>query len=93
MDCLSVTKRGAHSALAYEFIDFLLEAKVAAELSEAIWIATPNMAAKELLSADYLNDKSVFPSDAILEKSEVQSTQPIEIQTIRNKILLSLEDN
>ncbi|MFT6052267.1 MAG: spermidine/putrescine-binding protein [Halioglobus sp.] len=93
MDCLSMTKRGKDKALAYEFSNFLLAPQVTAELSEAIWIATPNLAARTSLRKDYLDDTSVFPSDAVLEKIEVETVPSIALQTIRNKILLSLQNN
>lgn len=59
-------KRGA-----YQFINFMLEPKNAAQNAEYIGYATPNLAAQKLLPKDIRNDQQFYPDMKTLKNLEV----------------------
>jgi len=70
-DTLCIPKGGANPDNAHALINFLLDAQVGASIAEYILYATPNAAAKEYLSDDYLNNPAIFPTPAQLAATEV----------------------
>lgn len=69
-DNLVVTAGAPHRDLAEKFINFLLEPKVAARISNFTQFATPNKAAKPYINAEDLKDPSIYPSPEIMAKLE-----------------------
>jgi spermidine/putrescine transport system substrate-binding protein len=70
-DSMVLLKDSKNTELAYKFINYLLEPKVAAENIEYIYFIAPNKKAYALLSEDILNEPAVFLTDEMLMKSEV----------------------
>ncbi len=56
---------------AHELINYILDAEAGAAIADYIYYATPNDAARELLSADYNENPAIFPSAEQLAQSEV----------------------
>ncbi|PXA82942.1 spermidine/putrescine ABC transporter substrate-binding protein [Nostoc sp. 3335mG] len=69
-DCLCIPKGAPNPDLAHEFINYLLDAKAGAEISETIRYPTPNAAARALMGADYRDNPVIFPPQAILSKCD-----------------------
>ncbi|MER3451128.1 MAG: spermidine/putrescine ABC transporter substrate-binding protein [Thermus sp.] len=69
-DALVILKRGPAQALAYRFVNFLLEAKIAAEISNYTRYASPVAAAKPYLDKVLLNNPAVYPPEAVRRKLE-----------------------
>ena len=46
---------------AYAFIDYILDPQVSADITNYVWYGNPNLAAREFLDEDLLNDPGVFP--------------------------------
>ncbi|PID60742.1 MAG: spermidine/putrescine ABC transporter substrate-binding protein [Gammaproteobacteria bacterium] len=69
-DCLCIPKDAPNVDSAYALIDFLLSAEAGAGIADYVSYATPNKAAKELMSAEYLENPAVFPSEEALSKCE-----------------------
>lgn len=69
-DCLCIPKGAPNPDLAIEFINYLLDAKVGADISRTIRYPTPNAAAKALLDDEYRNNPVIFPPDAVLATCE-----------------------
>lgn len=69
-DCLCIPKGAPHPNNAHEFINFLLDAEVGAEIADTIRYATPNEAARELMPEDYKNHPAIFPPEEVLEECE-----------------------
>jgi spermidine/putrescine transport system substrate-binding protein len=69
-DYLVVLASSTRKELAYAFLQFLSEPANAARLSSAIKAATPNVAGRALLPADFREDKAIYPSDADLKAAE-----------------------
>ena len=56
---------------AHELINYILDAEVGAAIADFIYYATPNDAARALLSADYNENPAIFPSQDQIAASEV----------------------
>jgi len=56
---------------AHELINYILDAEAGAAIADFIYYATPNAAARELLSADYNENPAIFPPPEVVAKSEV----------------------
>lgn len=69
-DTLAIPRGAPNPDLAHQFINFLLDAKVGAEIAETIRYPTPNAAAKALTPADYRDNPVIFPSPEQLVNCE-----------------------
>ena len=70
-DTLAIPTGAPNVDNAHALINFILDAKVNAAIAEYILYATPNKAAREYLSEEYLTNPAIFPPDDVLARSEV----------------------
>lgn len=70
VDNLAIPAKAPHRDLAEKFIDYLLEPRVGARISEYTQFATPNAAARKLVKAEDLANPAIYPSADTLEKLE-----------------------
>jgi spermidine/putrescine-binding protein len=66
VDNLCVPKGATHRELAIEFINFILEARIAAEISNGTGYATANLAARAYIKPELLNNEAAYPSKELL---------------------------
>jgi len=69
-DCLCIPKGAPRPDNAHQFINFILDGKVGAEISNTIKYPTPNGAALALMPASYRNNTVIFPPPEIMAKCE-----------------------
>lgn len=70
-DTLCIPKGGPNPDNAHALINYILDAKVGADIAEYILYGTPNRAAKAHLSDAYLNNPAIFPPPDKVASSEV----------------------
>lgn len=70
-DNLVIPKTAKNKKAAYQFINFMLEPKNAAENAEYIGYATPNVAAQKLLPKKVRNDKQFYPDEKTINHLQV----------------------
>jgi spermidine/putrescine transport system substrate-binding protein len=70
-DALCIPKGGPNPDNAHALINYILDPQAGAAIAEYILYATPNKAAKEHLSEEYLNNPAIFPSEEQMAASEV----------------------
>ncbi len=90
VDCLSIPTGTAKKALARRFLDFLQQPEIAALNAADLGVATPNAAAQALLPADIRADSTIYPPEAVLERSQVYETRPLEGTQTRRRIISAL---
>jgi spermidine/putrescine transport system substrate-binding protein len=78
-DSWCIPKGAPNVAEAHEFINYILDAKVHAEIAGTVGYALPNAEAKKLMPADYLSDTIIFPSEEAVKASEYAKYQSEEI--------------
>jgi spermidine/putrescine transport system substrate-binding protein len=69
-DCLCIPKGAPRPDNAHRFINYLLDARVSAGISETIRYPTPNAAALALMPAEYRDNQAIFPPADVMAKSE-----------------------
>ena len=70
-DDLAIPKDAPNVENAHVLINYLLEPQVGADIADFVYYATPNKAAKALMSDEYTQNPAIFPSDEAIGKSEV----------------------
>jgi spermidine/putrescine transport system permease protein len=71
IDSLVVPVSAPHPALAHAFIDFTLEAEIAAEICRTMGYSTPNRAAMSLLPPAVRDNPVIFPPPEVLDRLEL----------------------
>jgi spermidine/putrescine transport system permease protein len=71
LDSLVIPRGAPHPELAHAFIDFTLEAEVAAEICATMQYSTPNRAAFPLLPEALRRNSAVFPPDEVTARAEL----------------------
>ena len=66
-----ITKGARNVDAAYQWLDFLLRADIAARNFEYITYPTPNLASYEYIDEELLNDPAIFPGEDVLKRCEV----------------------
>jgi spermidine/putrescine transport system substrate-binding protein len=60
-DCLCIPKGAPRPDNAHKFINFVLDAKIGAQIADAIRYPTPNAASLALMPAEYRDNPAIFP--------------------------------
>ncbi|KPJ57570.1 hypothetical protein AMJ49_00405 [Parcubacteria bacterium DG_74_2] len=71
VDTLAIPVGSPHKYTAEVFINYLLDPKVNADISNYLWYASPNEAAREFTNPEILEDPSLYPSEEVLKKCEI----------------------
>jgi len=70
-DSFVIPKTSRNPDGAHAFINFMLDAEVAAQNADYVGYSTPNAAAMELLDEEVISDERFYPSEELLERLEV----------------------
>ena len=70
VDNLCILRNSANRELAHAFINFVLEAKVAADIANGTGYSSVNLAARALIRADLLTNEAAYPPRDALERCE-----------------------
>jgi len=71
LDSLAVPRGAPHPDLAHAFIDFTMEAEVAAEICRTMQYSSPNRAALPLLPPEIRENPAIFPPADVVARTEV----------------------
>ncbi|QJC29011.1 extracellular solute-binding protein [Enterobacteriaceae endosymbiont of Plateumaris rustica] len=73
MDSFAIPSNAKNVEGALKLINFLLQAKISAQVAQITGYSTPNLAAKKLLPKNIINDNTLYPNDKIIKKGEWQN--------------------
>lgn len=62
-DMMAIPKDAGNVAEAHEFINFVLDAQIGADITNYVWYGSPNAAATEFIDPEILDDPGVFPPE------------------------------
>ncbi len=79
-DNMCIPVGAPHPKNAHAFINFIMDAKVGAEIYKTIQYPSPNTAAKALMNDSYKNNPVIFPSADIMAKCEYSNYPGPELQ-------------
>jgi spermidine/putrescine transport system substrate-binding protein/spermidine/putrescine transport system permease protein len=71
LDSLVIPRDAPHPDLAHAFLDFVMEADVAAEICRTMQYSSPNRAALPLLPAAIRDNPTIFPPADVVARTEV----------------------
>ena len=77
-DNLVIPKTAANVDGAHAFINFMLDAEVAAQNADYVGYATPNAAAMELMDPEVIEDERFYPNEELKNKLEVYENLGLE---------------
>lgn len=69
-DNFCIPKNAPHKDIAYKWINYMLEPEVAAMTANFTKYATPNFMALDMVAPELRNDKNIYPTPDVLERSE-----------------------
>ncbi len=87
VDYFVVSKASKNKKLAMDFLNFINEPKVAAQMAEFVYYASPNKAAEKHLPQDFLDDPVIYPDKSLLDHGEFFRELPPRTQRSYNNIL------
>ncbi len=70
VDAMAVPRDPPHKYTAEVFINYILDAKVSAKITNYLWYASPNVAARPYILREILKSPSLYPSEEVLKKCE-----------------------
>jgi spermidine/putrescine transport system substrate-binding protein len=86
LDNMVIPKASGNKALAHQFINFMLEGKVAAAVSNEIGAGNPNRAALAFIDADIKSQTSIFPDAATLRTLDTLEASNAKQRRLLNKL-------
>ncbi|MBC7580265.1 MAG: polyamine ABC transporter substrate-binding protein [Tardiphaga sp.] len=85
-DNLAIPSDAEHVAEAHELINYLYRPEVAAKNSDYLGYANGNFASQKLVDPKILNDKTIYPDDAMLRKLFVITARDAPTQRVINRL-------
>jgi spermidine/putrescine transport system permease protein len=71
VDNLCIPRNATHKELAQEFINFVLDSRVAADIANGTGFSSPSKSARALIRPELLTNEAAYPSKESLEKCEL----------------------
>jgi spermidine/putrescine transport system substrate-binding protein len=84
-DNAAILRESKHKELAYAFVDYLLEAKIAADIASEMRTATANAAARALLAPEQRENTVLYPNRETLARGEWFKALPGAAQRLRDR--------
>ncbi|WP_277758380.1 polyamine ABC transporter substrate-binding protein [Pseudomonas sp. A34-9] len=92
-DMLVMPKNAPHEKNGYAYMNYLLEPKVIANISNSIHYANPNAAANEFLDPDVKQDSAIYPPKSVMEKLFTVEELPAKIARLTTRLWTKLKTN
>ena len=70
MDSMAIPAKAPHPEAAHKFINYMLQAKVGAQLANYLQYGTPNEAAMEFITPEDRDNPAIYPPDAVMNTLE-----------------------
>ncbi|WP_028623674.1 polyamine ABC transporter substrate-binding protein [Pseudomonas sp. Ant30-3] len=84
-DMLAIPKDSSNVKEAHAFINYLLKPEVIAQVSDYVGYANPNPASDALMEQSIRTDESIYPPQAVLDKTYVSTELPPNIQRLMTR--------
>ncbi|SEM57605.1 putrescine transport system substrate-binding protein [Pseudomonas sp. ok272] len=84
-DMLAIPKDSSNVKEAHAFINYLLKPEVIAQVSDYVGYANPNPGSDSLMEQSIREDESVYPPQAVLDKTYVSVELPPNIQRLMTR--------
>ena len=91
IDTLAIPKDAPHPDLAYKFIDFVMDPKVMAEVSNEVFIQTGNAAATSFVKSEITLDRGIFPPPEVEKNLYAITASTPEVDRARTRLWTRLK--
>jgi spermidine/putrescine transport system substrate-binding protein len=91
LDNLVMHKSGKRPDLAFQFIDFWLEGRASAELTNAIGAGSPNQAAMPLIDPQIATNEAIFPSSEKFRQLEMLRDYDRRLRRTLNRLWVEIK--
>jgi putrescine transport system substrate-binding protein len=81
-DFLAIPADAPHPGNAHKFINYILEPKVVADITNAVFYANPNTAANEFVDEEIINNPSIYASEETIANAFVLGAPSPEFQEL-----------
>jgi putrescine transport system substrate-binding protein len=85
-DSFAIPKDAPHVDAAHMFIDYMLRPEVAAKNSNAVSYANGNLASQPLLDKEILQNRSIYPDPATMQKLFVSTPYSQQVQRVVTRV-------
>ncbi|MNP28070.1 Putrescine-binding periplasmic protein precursor [compost metagenome] len=93
LDMVVMPKGAPHQKNAYAYMNYLLEPKVIANISNSIHYANPNRAADEYVTASVKQDLAIYPPKSVMDKLFTVEDLPAAIARLSTRLWTKLKTN
>ena len=90
-DMMAIPKDAPHPGNALKFINFILKPQIAADITNYVWYANPNLASNPLIDPEILNDNSIYPDDETKKHLFLTQVLPPKINRVVNRTWTKLK--
>ena len=90
-DSMAIPKDAPHPGNAHKFINYMLRPEVAAALTNKVFYANPNAASLKFVKKDVAENKTIFLSDADLQRMTPPDAAPQDIRRVQTRIFTSFK--
>lgn len=91
VDSFMIPRDAQNVANAHKYINYTLDPQVAAKNGNFVTYAPASLPARKLMKAEYANDKSIFPSQEVMDKSFVILPKSAEASKLSVRLWQSLK--
>ncbi len=88
-DMMVIPKDAKNVDAAHAWINFILEPKIGAELTNYIWYGSPNKASEEFIDEEILSDPGIYPPKGT--KLFTNETMPMKIDRVMTRIWTAIK--
>ena len=93
LDMVVMPKAAPHEKNAYAYMNYLLDPKVIANISNSIHYANPNSAADEFLTPAVKQDPAIYPPNSVMDKLFIVEDLPPAIARLATRLWTKLKTN
>ncbi|MFM0733136.1 polyamine ABC transporter substrate-binding protein [Paraburkholderia sediminicola] len=90
-DVMGVPKDAPHPEAAMQWINYIEDPKVNAEITNEVFYPTANRAARQYVTPAMIQDATVYPSDEVLNRMTLAKPLPADIVRLENRLWSKLK--
>lgn len=90
-DTMAVPKEAPNPTEAFEFINYMSEPKVSADITNNMFYPNANKAARPLVIAEVANNPAIYPPADVAKNLFVIKAQPLKIQRLQTRLWAELK--
>lgn len=85
-DSFAIPKDAPHPEAAHAFIDYMLRPEVAARNTNAVSYANGNLASKEFIDREILENPAIYPDEATMQRLFISTPYPQKVQRVVTRV-------